>query len=225
MLTFSESRVAVAKALLDVQRELQPVVKDRQNPHIGNKYATLDAITDYVRPILVKHGLLLVQGAERSENGLVVTTCLQHESGEWVASSVYVPLIGQAVKGGGVGPVSPQSAGSAITYGRRYGLSCILAITTDEDDDGQRGSTKQRKAALQESRESAAANDAKAVRAADVPFPPTKEFKQYEGHPLRDVPTDVLEAAYLRFQAHSGKSAARFAEAIGDVLEDRRGGA
>ena len=61
--------------------------------------------------------------------GLSVETRLLHLSGEWVSTVVTLP----------VEKATAQGAGSAISYGRRYGLSAILGLTA-EDDDGNAAS-------------------------------------------------------------------------------------
>jgi hypothetical protein len=55
---------------------------------------------------------------------------LSHESGEWIQSSLSLPLAKH----------DPQGVGSAITYGRRYGLSAIVGIVADVDDDANAAS-------------------------------------------------------------------------------------
>lgn len=128
---FSDSLKHIAPALLDVQKEVKPVIKDGDNPHFRSKYVTLDALIEYVKPILSKHGLVLVQGGAPGAHGLVVQTTLIHAiSGEFVTSTFELPLQ----------KADPQGAGSAITYGKRYGLAAILAISTDDDDDGNKAS-------------------------------------------------------------------------------------
>lgn len=133
----SESIAQVGAALAAAQAEIKAVAKDRTNPHFKNRYATLDAIMDDVRPILAKHGLSLVQGMtvpHTDENGavksFVLETMLLHKSGEHITNAAHMP----------VSQNSPQGVGSAITYGRRYGVSALLALATDEDDDGNAGS-------------------------------------------------------------------------------------
>lgn len=129
---------AIAKALVAVHGELQPVAKDSVNPHFKNKYASLDTITEAVRPVLARHGLAIVQGGGESANGgILVTTMIVHESGQWISSSYSMPLE----------KATAQSAGSAVTYGRRYLLGSMLAIATEEDDDGNRASERKSKAA------------------------------------------------------------------------------
>ena len=129
----SDSIAKLAAALVTVQQHITPVVKDRQNPHFKNNYATLDAIMESVRPLLAGHGLAIVQGGGgpiSDINGVIcgatVETLLVHTSGEYVSSTIVLP----------VDKPSPQAVGSAITYGRRYGVAALLALTTEEDDDG-----------------------------------------------------------------------------------------
>jgi hypothetical protein len=125
----SESIATLAAALVKAQAELPAVTKDATNPHFRNKYASLDAIVAAVQPVLAKHDLAVVQSATTPSDGgaaLTVETLLLHKSGEWMANSVVVPMV----------KIDPQGAGGALTYGRRYGLSALLSLATEEDDDG-----------------------------------------------------------------------------------------
>jgi hypothetical protein len=112
---------------------LRPIAKDGKNPAFRSRYATLDGIMETVRPALAAHGLAVVQGVVHPETGeggrlvgIMVETRLIHTSGEWLASVVPVPV----AKG------DAHGLGSALSYGRRYGISALLALSTDEDDDG-----------------------------------------------------------------------------------------
>jgi hypothetical protein len=117
-------------ALCSAQAEMGSIGRDGKNPHFRSQYATLDNILDTVRPILAKNGLVLIQGCKNEQtekiSGLDVTTTLAHKSGQWIATHVYVPVNKQ----------DAHAVGSALTYGRRYGAAAILAISTDNDDDG-----------------------------------------------------------------------------------------
>lgn len=142
----------LASALVKVQAELKSISKDSTNPHFRNKYASLDAITEAVRPVLAKHGLSLIQGttpvteAEGRLTALTIESTLLHESGEWISTAVTMPVgtVPTKDKQGNVISAEPtaQTAGGATTYGRRYGLAALLALTTDEDDDGNQASTR-----------------------------------------------------------------------------------
>lgn len=140
----SESIAKLAAALVAAQAELRAVGMDAVNPHFKAKYASLDNIIETIRPTLARHKLAVVQGATLPESnsegkvtGFTVETMLVHESGEWLTSGVVMPIA----------KADPQGAGAAITYGRRYGLSAILSLATDEDDDGNAAS-KQRSGAV-----------------------------------------------------------------------------
>lgn len=132
----SENTKEIFSALVAVQGELQPVSKDSVNPHFKNKYASLDTITEAVRPVLAKHGLAIVQGGgETTGAGVLVTTMIVHTSGQWISSCYLMPLE----------KATAQSAGSAVTYGRRYLLGAMLALATEDDDDGQAASQARQK--------------------------------------------------------------------------------
>jgi hypothetical protein len=131
--TSSETTATLCAALVAAQGGLKPIAKDGKNPAFRSKYATLDGIMETVRPALAAHGLAVVQGVVHPETGeggrlvgIMVETRLIHTSGEWLASVVPVPV----AKG------DAHGLGSALSYGRRYGISALLALSTDEDDDG-----------------------------------------------------------------------------------------
>lgn len=148
----SNELAKVAAALVAAQGEIKSITKDSTNPHFKNKYVSLDALTEAVRPILFKHGLSLIQGAvPTTEEGgrltaLTVETMLLHSSGEWISNGITLPVGTVSIKNkaGEVVGAEPtaQTAGGAVTYGRRYGLTALLAITTDEDDDGAKASAR-----------------------------------------------------------------------------------
>jgi hypothetical protein len=131
--TSSETTATLCAALVAAQGALKPIAKDGKNPAFRARYATLDGIMETVRPALAAHGLAVVQGVVYPETGeggrlvgITVETRLVHTSGEWLASVVPVPV----AKG------DAHGLGSALSYGRRYGISALLALSTDEDDDG-----------------------------------------------------------------------------------------
>lgn len=133
MLT-SEKIDQLAAALVKASEDFPKVVKDATNPHFGSRYASLGAIVDAVRPVLAQHGVIVIQsGGRADESGSEIVTRLQHATGQWIETIVWMPYA----------KASAQGAGSAITYGRRYGLSAALGIVADDDDDGNSaGETK-----------------------------------------------------------------------------------
>jgi hypothetical protein len=77
-----------------------------------------------------------VQGACASydDSGALVNieTMLLHESGEWVRNTLTLRPTKH----------DPQGVGSAITYGRRYGLQSLCGVAP-EDDDGNKASQRE----------------------------------------------------------------------------------
>ena len=59
-----------------------------------------------------------------------VESILTHESGEFVAERILIPLTEEK------GKSKVQSAGSTLTYLRRYSWASILGMYSDEDSDG-----------------------------------------------------------------------------------------
>ena len=131
MVQQSESIGSLAMALVAAQGEFPAVSKDADNQFFKSKYADLPAIVAVVQPILAKHGLAICQLPGMDDLGDNLTTRLLHSSGEWIQATMRLHLGDK---------VTPQAQGSALTYARRYALSAILGIVTDEDDDGQAAS-------------------------------------------------------------------------------------
>lgn len=118
-------------ALLAAMREFNPVVKNKQNPHLKNFYADLSAVLEAVTEPLASHGLLIVQRFSSDQGTPILITEIVHaESGQSIASAL--PVICKD-------PTDPQKLGGAITYARRYSLVAILSLTA-EDDDGNAAS-------------------------------------------------------------------------------------
>lgn len=129
----SEDISDLAKALTAVQASLAPAKRDSTNPYYNSTYADLSSVWESCRETLAKNGLCVIQGnSVGTGNSLIVETILIHESGQWVQSELCLPL----------SKADPQGVGSAMTYGRRYGLAAIVGIVADADDDGNAASAK-----------------------------------------------------------------------------------
>ena len=149
----SESIKNLAAALAMAQAEMPVAVFDATNPFLKSKYASLGSVIQASRPILAKHKLSLVQfpisqgtphpacghllpsaekegGARVTGDYIGVESILTHESGEFVAERILIPLTEEK------GKSRVQSAGSTLTYLRRYSWASILGMYSDEDSDG-----------------------------------------------------------------------------------------
>lgn len=187
----SATITAIAPALVAAVGELAPVGKDATNPAFRNKYATLDAMMEQVRPTLARHGLAVLQSVTHPETdtgrvvGIAVETRVLHTSGEWIAGLVTLP----------VEKSTAQGTGSAISYGRRYGLSALLGLTA-EDDDGAAASSA--KPATQ-----------RAPKAAPATAPEPSGQRLYEAVPAtprrRAFTGDIAEALKTPYPFQKGK--------------------
>jgi hypothetical protein len=121
----SENIAEIIKALIKIQPQLKPAIKDKANPFLKTKYADLSGVWDSCRDLLKESGLAVVQVCGIGDNGSYLETILMHESGQWISGKY--PL--KPVKDD-----DPQAMGSAMTYARRYNLAAILGIVTDDDD-------------------------------------------------------------------------------------------
>lgn len=125
MIEHSTEIKALIEALHQVQGHLTGVVKDSTNPHFKNRYASLENVIEAARGPLQAAGVTFTQAPGSILNNAVeITTMLMHKSGQWMRSTLHVPLA----------KVDPQGVGSAITYGCRYSLMAVLGLPPVDDD-------------------------------------------------------------------------------------------
>lgn len=152
--SFMSSEIGeLAAALAAAQGELEPATKNAQNPMLRNKYADLASCYEACRKVLPQKGLAVSQICMPCDKGMVrVKTVLMHTSGQWISSECTLEAVGNK------GVNGAQAAGSAITYARRYGLSAIVGLVADEDDDGCNAGPSQ-KERVQQTRQQAKTNN------------------------------------------------------------------
>lgn len=109
--------------LLEAQREIASIKRDSNNPFFHSKYFDINAILREVKPILNKHGLVLVQGLSSVAGLLSLDTRVYDETGKFISSECPITQM-----------PDPQKQGSAITYFRRYALQSFLALEAEDDD-------------------------------------------------------------------------------------------
>ena len=211
----SESIAKIAAALAAARAKIAPVTKDATNPHFRNSYASLEAISAAATPVLLANGIVVAQSATMFDEGaLTVETRLIHTSGEWIEGGITLPL----------GKSDPQGAGSAVSYGRRYGLSAILGLVTEEDDDGNAASARPAAAPAKSAAPKASAPTTGAT--SNSPAAKKMPFGRNKGTPLGDLPDDELQRTLdwiAKTQSESGDHT-KFAELAADivrVLDDR----
>jgi hypothetical protein len=129
----SDSIGAIGAALAKAQADIKPAIKDAKNPHFQQNYADLSSVWEACRAKLAANGIAVVQSPEANDAQVSITTLLVHASGEWISGTLTLKAR----------DASPQSVGSAITYGRRYGLASMVGVAPDDDDgEGAQGRGK-----------------------------------------------------------------------------------
>jgi len=115
----------IAKALVKAQLEMITPKKGSVNPFFKNKYADLNDVLAAVVPALNNNGIVLLQPLVNIEGKNFVKTVLMHESGEVFESlaEIFCKNTNDA-----------QAYGSGVTYARRYSLSSIVGIGSEDDD-------------------------------------------------------------------------------------------
>jgi len=115
----------IAKALVKAQLEMITPKKGSVNPFFKNKYADLNDVLAAVVPALNNNGIVLLQPLVNIDGKNFVKTVLMHESGEVFESlaEIFCKNTNDA-----------QAYGSGVTYARRYSLSSICGIGSEDDD-------------------------------------------------------------------------------------------
>lgn len=123
----------LATALARVQAQLVPVGKDKKANagQYSYTYADLASVQAAVLPLLAAEGLAWIARPTMQDERFVLAYTLAHgPSGEREDGHYPLP---DPTRG------TPQQIGSAITYARRYCLSAVVGVAT-EDDDGKAAS-------------------------------------------------------------------------------------
>ena len=126
---------ALIAALHAFRAECPPILKNRdatKGTQTLYRYADLSEITKVVDPVLFRHQLAYGWGM-RLEGELTVITCtVRHVGGGRTSSDFYCKATGTSMMS------AAQVAASAVTFGKRQSLVCVLGIHVDDDDDGRR---------------------------------------------------------------------------------------
>lgn len=104
-------------------------VKTKKGYSYTFEYTDLTGIFDAIKPSFVKNGLSVTQDVKSILDGgslfLSVTTRIVHSSGQFFESSPMIVHPNESI----------QDMGGQVTYLKRYSLSAMLGISTEQDDD------------------------------------------------------------------------------------------
>lgn len=115
--------------------EVENPKNTKVNPFLKNRYAPLDTVLNCLRAPLSKNGLSFIQYPSSDGDTVKVDTLLMHKSG------AYMSIEGISIK---PKKQDAQEVGGAITYARRYTISAICGIASEEDDDGNSATDKKK---------------------------------------------------------------------------------
>lgn len=119
----------LAAALTKAQATLTHPSKTKKagSGNFSYTYADLPAVIDVVKKSFSSNGLSFSQfpAVDVVNRTVTVTTLIMHTSGQFLSSALSLGLV----------DLKPQTVGSAITYARRYALSAMAGIASEEDLD------------------------------------------------------------------------------------------
>ena len=131
MIEQSEQLDQLGAALAKAQSQIKSALKENTVKTVQHsyRYADFAAVVEASRPALTENGIAVVQMplCDPETGRVIVSTMLLHASGQWLRSATSA----------NPRDLSPQSVGSAISYLKRYGLSAMVGVVSEEDDDAQ----------------------------------------------------------------------------------------
>lgn len=135
---FSNETDRIFKSLFELRKKLNQPKKDAENPFFKSSYVVLEGVIksfdEAVKELGDEEGLFFSQEVTGNveDKTVMVATSIFHVSGQYINyDPVVLPVNGKQ---------DNQAFGASITYARRYGLSAVLGIASDIDDDGNSAS-------------------------------------------------------------------------------------
>lgn len=204
---------SIEAVLATVLPELGAVHKNKKNPAFKSNYADLSAVLAAIAPI-AEHGLWFRQVPVQIDGGIGIETFYVHVSGAELSAGVTpVP----------VNKNDAQGLGSAMTYGRRYGLMTAFGLSADDDD----GAAASKAPPRQEAKAPAEMPDAewsKLVQLIESTKSDTNAMcKHYGVKSLRHLDQDQYANALAALKAKLAKMAKEETDAKASTLAEELG--
>jgi hypothetical protein len=208
MFLTSDNTDKLFPAIHAAQGAMRGVAKDSKNPAFKSSYASLESVIDTARPALQAANLAFTQAPGALVDGAIeITTMLMHTSGQWLRSTLHVPLSKR----------DPQGVGSAITYGQRYALMAMLGLPPVDDDGEAAMDRTPRPAPVKAPPPAAPDSPALATITAALKLCATaeaienwiaSETNKLAFNALSDADYDTLNSRIIRWREHVAKVAA-----------------
>ena len=116
------------KKLLEVQKKVGALAKDKKNPFFNSNYLDINNIVEVVKPILNDQGLIILQPIGMTPEGrmTLTTVIIDSEEGSTRDSMKFTTILPENP--------DPQKMGAIITYFRRYAIQSLLFLQAEDTD-------------------------------------------------------------------------------------------
>ena len=115
----------LAHKLLNFQAEVGAIAKDSDNPFYKSKYFDINKLLEVVKPVLSKHGIVVLQPLVNIEGSTGLSTILINSDNPADTLKFDTPIVNVD---------DAQKMGASVTYFRRYALQSILGLQAEDDD-------------------------------------------------------------------------------------------
>lgn len=141
-LVAKEAEAAFNAAMARAQAKIEPVANNASNSQTNSRYAKLAQINRDITPIITAEGLSISFDAGEAPAGLQrIVAIVSHSAGHSRSYHLDLPMDDVGAKGT-VNKTKVHATGSTNSYGRRYLVCMIFNVTTEDDDDGNKGGGK-----------------------------------------------------------------------------------
>lgn len=138
-----EAEAAFNAAMSRAQANIVPVANNAANTQTNSRYAKLAAINKAITPIYTAEGLSISFDSGEAPQGLMRTIAIvSHAQGHSRSYHLDLPPDDVGAKGT-VNKTQVHALGSTSSYARRYLVCMIFNVTTEDDDDGNKGGRRQ----------------------------------------------------------------------------------
>jgi len=108
----------------------EAIAKTEDNPFFKSKFVPLKVILPLVKKHCKENNFVFMQYPQFAEGKNLLFTKIMHKTGENISGSI--ELVAKDA-------TDPQKLGGAMTYMRRYSLTCMFGLE-EEDDDANKAS-------------------------------------------------------------------------------------
>ena len=178
-------------AYVKAQSQMGEVFKRANNPAFKSKYADLATVVDAVIPAFNASGLAVIQSPAFDGEVVTIVTMIAHIEGGWMKSSIDLRP----------SKTDPQGVGSAITYGRRYGLMAVAGVAPEDDDGNAASGGDQRQNGQTAPKQSQAVTAAQTAITLCETLADLKTWKATNDEMVKSLPTDDADEIVRSYTA------------------------